>query len=396
MNLPAYSPFIEHWGLNREIVYLNHGSFGATPLAVREQETQYRNRLEAEAIDFILNELPGLYHENKKALAEFVGASPHDLVLIQNTTTGVSHILNSLPSSPGDEWLTTSHAYGACVHALQHFSTQKQCKVVTAFIPFPIYSDDEIVEAIAQCITPKTRFALIDHITSATGMIFPVEKIVALLHSHGIEVLIDGAHAPGMIPLNIGALNADYYIANCHKWICSPKGTALMYVKREHQAHVHPLVYSHYNDMDEAGLAHWSNQFMWEGTRDYSPFFCIDAAIRWMDSVHAGGWDGIRQHNHDLVWKAGQYLADRLGASVPVSEHQVGSILTLPLPDGLPAPRKFHAHPPFKDLLFEKYHIEVPVLMFPAAPRQWFRISAQLYNSMEQYEYLADCLLKEL
>lgn len=168
-----------------------------------------------------------------------------------------------------------------------------------------------------------------------------------------------------------------------------------MYVKKEHQGHVHPLVFSHYNDMDEGGEAHWSNQFMWEGTRDYSPFFCIGESIRFMETLHAEGWDGIRQHNHDLVWKAGKYLADRLGASVPVSEHQIGSILTLPLPDGLPAPRKFHAHPPFKDLLFEKYHIEVPVLMFPAPPRQWFRISAQLYNSMEQYEYLADCLLKE-
>lgn len=388
----SYSPLVEHWRLDRNILYLNHGSFGATPDAVLCKAEEFRQRMEAEAVDFFLHHLPGLYQESKNALAAFVGADPNDLVFVPNTTTGVSQILHSLPSKAGDEWLTTSHAYGACLHALHTLAKPRQCKVIAAHIPFPLQSPQQVLDAIEAAITPRTRFALIDHITSATGLIFPVKEMLEILQAKGIRVLVDGAHAPGMLPLNLDALAADYYIGNCHKWICSPKGTALMHVRKDRQAEVHPMVISHYNDMDEDGPSHWCNQFFWDGTRDYSNQLCIGTAIDYMASLNPEGWEGIRSHNHELVWQAANELSTVLDFELPVPKSMLGSILTMPMPEGEPAPRRFHAHPPLKDLLFERYRIEVPVFMFPAAPRQWLRISAQLYNDIEQYRFLGEAL----
>jgi isopenicillin-N epimerase len=388
----SYSPLADHWRLDRNFLYLNHGSFGATPDAVLRKADEFRQRMEEEAVDFYLNHLPGLHQESKNALAVFVGSDPNDLVLVPNTTTGVSQILHSLPSQEGDEWLTTSHAYGACLHALHSLAERRKCKVVAAAVPFPLQSPQQVLDAIEAAITPRTRFALIDHVTSATGLIFPVEEILAILQAKGIRVLVDGAHAPGMLPLHLEALGADFYIGNCHKWICSPKGTALMHVRKDRQAEVHPMIISHYNDMDESGPSHWCNQFFWDGTRDYSNQLCIGTAINQMASLHPEGWEGIRSHNHELVWQAANELASELDFELPAPRSMLGSILTMPMPDGEPAPRRFHAHPPLKDLLFERYRIEVPVFMFPAAPRQWLRISAQLYNHITQYRYLGEAL----
>ncbi len=394
--LPAYSPLIRYWQINPEIVYLNHASFGACPLPVYEQQRNFMDEQEKEAVDFFVNHLPGHYAAAKQKLAETLGADPNDLVFVPNTTTGVNTILHALPSKAGDEWLTTSHAYGACALAMQHYAKQKNCQVNVAPIPFPLQTKQEVIDAIEKAITPKTTFAMIDHITSATGSIFPVEELIALLHRHNILVLIDGAHAPGMVDLNIAALGADFYVGNCHKWLFTPKGSALMHVQPQHQSWVTPLVISHFNDKAAGTAAHWSNQFLWDGTHDFSAFLSVKAGIEFGEVVLDGAWPAIRKHNRDLALQAGHYLCDLMHTTMPAPDDMIGFLVNVKVPDGeIPPGAKYNYTTHLKRILFEKYKIEVPVFYFPAAPQQWVRISTQVYNTMEQYEYLGECLKKE-
>ena len=392
--LPSYSKYFDYWMLDKDIVFLNHGSFGATPLKILEKQNYYRELMENEPVDFFVNIMPELLYKSKRALADFVSISPHDMVFVQNTTTGVNQILTSFPFKKGDEWLVTSHAYGACMNAIKHFAHRNKIVLKTADIPFPVKNDEEILIAIGQMISSKTKLALIDHITSATGMIFPIKEVIDLLHAHGVKVIVDGAHAPGMIPLNITELDADFYVGNCHKWMCAPKGSAFMYVKREFQESVKPLVISHFNDTDLNGDSHWSNQFMWDGTHDFSQYLCVGDTIEFMNSLHPHGWQGIMDHNHKLAWQGAQLIAEKLNIELPLGEKYIGSLVNIPMPDGEEGFPKFNETCPLKKILFEKYKIEVPIFFFPAAPIQWLRISAQLYNSVEQYEYLADSLVR--
>jgi isopenicillin-N epimerase len=389
-----YSPYINHWQLNQEITYLNHGSFGATPLEVLAKQQYYRDETEKEAVDFFLHKMPALLSNSKKSLAGFVGANADNIVFVQNTTTGVNCILNSLPSKEGDEWLTLNIAYGACVNALGHYAKKKKCTIVTAEIPYPVYDNTAILDAIEKAITPNTTFALIDYITSSTGFILPIQEIISLLQSKNIMVLVDGAHAPGMVHLSLEKMKPDFFVGNCHKWICSPKGSALMYVAPQHQAIITPLIISHQVNETVGTTAYWSSQFEWDGTHDYSQYLCVKEAIAFFDKLI--GWENTRKHNHDLVWEAGNLIAEKLNVTLPVSENMVGSLLNIPLPDCDAVTMKYHTSLEFKKMLFEKYKIEVPIFNFPKAPKQWLRISAQLYNSIEQYAYLAECLRAEL
>lgn len=382
----------KYWNLDSNIIFLNHGSFGATPIEILGRQNEYRELMEKEPVDFFVNKMPELLSESKRKLADFVGVDTNDLVFVQNTTTGVNQILNSFPFEKGKEWLTSSHAYGACKNAIRHFAGKNEINLKIANIPFPVNDDDEILESIAKEINSKTRLALIDHITSATGMIFPIRKIIDLLHEHGIIVIVDGAHAPGMIPMDIRALHADFYVGNCHKWICAPKGSAFMYAKNEFKEWIKPLVISHFNDIDINGDTHWSNQFMWDGTHDFSQYICVGDTIDYMATLHPEGWNGIMNHNHKLVWEGAMLIAEKLKIALPLEEKYIGSMVNIPMPDGEEGFPKFNETPPLKRILFEKYKIEVPVFFFPVAPTQWLRISAQLYNTFEQYEYLADCL----
>lgn len=392
MNIPQYSDLAQHWMLDKGIVFLNHGSFGATPIKILDQQTGYRHMMEREPVDFFVNQWPVLMAHSKQKLADFVSADPDDMVFVQNTTTGVNQILTSFPFEPGDEWLVSSHAYGACMQSMRHFCERNKIRLHVVEIPFPVEDDQQILKAIEEKITDRTRLALIDHVSSATGMVFPIKKMVDFLRQNGVSSLVDGAHAPGMVHLDIRELNPDFYVANCHKWICAPKGSAFMYVKNERKECVKPLIISHYNDMDSHGTSHWANQFMWDGTHDFSAYFCVGDTLDYIEKLQPDGWEGVMRSNHELVWNAGNLIAEKLGFELPLKEAYIGSILTLPMPEGEEGFPKFNETPPLKQELYEKYQIQVPVFMFPKAPRQWLRISSQLYNNIGQYEYLADCL----
>jgi isopenicillin-N epimerase len=392
-SIPKPSTLFEKWNLNPSIVHLNHGSFGGTPKFIIDKQKEYIDKLESEPVDFSVRQWYPLYYENKKALADFVGTSEHHIYLVPNTTIGINHILHNQKES-NKQWLTTNHAYGACIHAFHKIGEERGNEIIKVQIPFPLHSENEILEQLENNLSPRTSLALIDYITSATAIIFPIKKIIDLLHNRGVKVIVDAAHAPGMVDFNIDALDADYFVANCHKWICSPKGSAFVYVNPKHQKEYKPIFYSFYNDWNTEEAAHWSNQFIWEGTKDYSAYLCIKDALSYMPSLINGGWNEIRTHNRNLAIQGAKLIANKLGVELPVPESMLGSIVNIPLWDDKIPLKFFNYYTEVKNILYDKYKIEVPCILFPQAPKQYVRVSAQLYNSIEEYEYLGNCLLE--
>jgi isopenicillin-N epimerase len=237
--------FAALWPLDPAVDYLNHGSFGACPTAVLETQSQLRLEMEREPCDFLSVTLPGRLDVAREALGRFVGAEPASLAFVANATTGVNAVLRSLSFESGDEILATTHTYGACLKSLAYVAARTGARIVTAPLPFPTRGEDEIVQAILDRVTPRTRLALLDHITSPTALILPIKRLVGELKQRGVEVLVDGAHALGQIPLSLDDLGAAYYTGNAHKWLCAPKGAAFLHVRGDVQAPLHPTVISH-------------------------------------------------------------------------------------------------------------------------------------------------------
>lgn len=390
--LPSYSKHIEHWSLDRNIVFLNHGSFGATPTKILEQQQLYIRQMEAEPVRFMIRELEPLWWEAKAKVATFLGASAANLVFVNNATMGVNTIIHSLQFEKDDEILTSNHVYGACFNTLNQYAKFKGFKVVIADIPFPFEDEEIIIEKLVASITSKTKLLLIDHITSATGTIFPIEKIVKIFEEKGIEVLVDGAHAPGMLHLELEKIGASYYVGNCHKWICSPKGSAILYVRKDKQYKIQPLQFSHVHDTKMDSIDHWSAQFFWPGTDDISAFLCVPHAIDYMENI-CGSWDNLRHENRELILQGRNLLAKTLGTTLPVPEKNIGFISNILIGEGEMPKYYFNSINQLQEKLFRKYQIEVPIFVYnKTTPRLWVRISAQLYNSIEQYEYLSDAL----
>jgi isopenicillin-N epimerase len=385
-----------HWTLDPEVAFLNHGSFGACPRPVLEHQSSVRARMEREPVHFFVHELEPLMAAARAEVAAFVGADPDELVFVRNATAGVNGVLRSLVLEPGDELLTTDHAYNACRNVLDHVAARAGARVVTVAVPFPIGGPDEIVEAIVAAATARTRLALIDHVTSPTGLVLPAAAVVARLAERGIDTLVDGAHAPGMLPLDLRSLGAAYYAGNFHKWVCAPKGAGMLVVRRDRQAGLHPAVISHgYNSRRQRLRFH--EEFDWTGTDDPSPWLCVPEAIRFMGGLLPGGWDEVRSRNRALVLAGRRILCDALGEAPPAPEEMIGSLASVRLPDGAPDPSRSPLYEdPLQVALFSKHHIEVPVPPWPAPPGRLIRISAQLYNDIDQYHRLADVLRAEL
>jgi isopenicillin-N epimerase len=393
---PAADP--RHWLIDSGVVFLNHGSFGSCPRVVLESQREWRDRLERQPVRFFVRELEGLWDEARHVLAHFLGADTDGLVFVPNATAGVNTVLRSLHFQPGDELLVTNHEYNACRNALDFVAEQSGARVVVARVPFPFQHEDDLVQPILDCVTPRTRLALLDHVTSQTGVVFPLPRLVRELAAHGVETLVDGSHAPGMVPLNLNELGADYYTGNCHKWICAPKGVAFLHVRRDRQAAIRPLVISHGANSPRTDRSRFLIEFGWTGTGDPSACLCVPEALRFMGSLLPGGWTEVMQRNHALARAARDVLARALGIDAPCPETFLGSLASLPLPD---AP---HSHPsksplyldPLQDKLLLEHGIEVPIVPWPAPPQRLLRVSAQLYNSLPQYEQLAKVLVAEL
>jgi isopenicillin-N epimerase len=393
---PALDP--SHWLLDQAVTFLNHGSFGACPRVVLEAQTEWRARPERQPVQFMVRELEAHWDEARTALARFVGAEAEDVVFVANATSGVNTVLRSLTFQPGDELLVTTHEYNACRNALDFVAERSGTKVVVAEIPFPLGRAEEAVAPVLAKVTARTRLALIDHVTSPTGLVMPIAPLVKELARRGVDTLVDGAHAPGMVPLDLKALGAAYYTGNCHKWLCSPKTAALLFVRRDLQSNIRPLAISHGANSKRTDRSRFLLEFGWTGTGDPSAMLCVPDALRFMEAALPGGWPQVMARNRALALAARKILCAGLGVEEPCPEEFIGSMASAPLPD---APAKGALRLPFseyplQDELREKHRIEVPIHPWPSAPKRLLRISAQLYNSLPQYERLARSVVEEL
>ena len=392
MQLPPYSPFSRYWQHDPEIVFLNHGSFGSTPIEILKRQQELRMQMESESVRFMVRELYELYQISIGKLVQFIGADPNDLVFVKNATMGVNTVIHSLDWEKGDEILIHSHAYGACANTIRYYANKYGVKIVCATLPFPVSHDDEIIDAFIKEITPKTKLALVDHITSPTGIIFPVETLVEQLQAKGVDVLVDGAHAPGQIPLHLKQLNAAYYVGNCHKWICSPKGSAFLQVRKDKQEKIFPLQISHEFDAPVDSEKKWQGKFFWPGTDDYTAYCCVGDAIDYMSEI-GGGWKKIMESNREKALKGRALLSEMLDVPNAAPEKMIANLATIPLGEAKAPEYGFNFISPLQNELFHRYKIEVPIIFFSInKTHQYVRIATQLYNSVEQIEYLGRSL----
>ena len=389
------SPFAAHWPLDPAVLHLNHGSFGACPRAILAHQRALADELEREPTDFLVRRLPARLEAARAAVGAFVGARAEDLAFVTNATSGVNAVVRSLDLAPGDELLTTDHAYGGCRQALEYAARRSGARVVVASLPFPVGEPGELVEPILAAATPRTRLALIDHVTSPTALVLPVERLVPALRERGVETLVDGAHALGMLPLDLDRLGAGFYTANAHKWLCAPRGAAILHVRRDLQGLVHPLTISHGYEPQAAG-PRFRQEWDWTGTLDPTAWLAIPECIRFLGALLPGGWGELRARNHALAVVARARLAGALGVAPPCPEELVGAMASLPLPaprPGAPAARID------ADRLTDWTRargVESWFGAWPAASSTLVRASAQLYNDEEQYGRLAELLVEAL
>ena len=375
------------WCLDPSIAYLNHGSYGACPRAVLERQRSLQLEMEREPVDFLSRELPGRLQSARSALARFVGAETADLVFVPNATTAVNAVLRSLEFAPGDEVLATSHTYAACRNALDDVASRTGARVVTAPLPFPVRSDDELIAAVMACVSPRTRLALLDHVTSPTALVLPIARLVRELRALDIETLVDGAHAPGMVPLALGELGAAYYTGNAHKWLCAPKGAAFLHVRSDRQRELHPTVISHGYG---AGL---QAEFDWIGTFDPSAWLCVPAAIDYLGTLLPGGWPKLMAINRGLALEARADLCESLGIDPPCPESMIGSMASVVLPRAASGAAASRLEGDALTGWFRDRGVET---WLSRRPFNLLRVSAQLYNSIALVHRLTELTLQAL
>ena len=392
MRRPDPSPLSSHWTLDPEVTFLNHGAFGACPREVLALQSEIRARMERDPIDFMVRALEPLLDEARARLGVFLHADPDDLAFVDNATAGVNTVLRSLDFRPGDELLTTDHGYNACINALDAVASRSGARVVIARVPFPLRGPEDVSDAVLGAVTGRTRLVLVDHVTSATGIVFPLESLVAPLQARGIDVLVDGAHAPGMLPVDIAALGAAYYTGNCHKWLCAPKGAGFLHVRRDRQAGIRPLVVSHGANSTRTDRSRFRLESDWTGTRDPSALLCIGASLALVGGLVPGGWEEVRQRNHALACRARSLICEALGVAPPCPESMLGSLAAVELPRHPRWPPGARDADPLQDMLFIRHRIEVPLYGWPGPERRWIRVSPHLHNSEAQYLFLAEAL----
>ncbi|HEY2032469.1 MAG TPA: aminotransferase class V-fold PLP-dependent enzyme [Rhizomicrobium sp.] len=361
--------------LSPELVHLNHGSYGAVPKVVSAEQDRWRVHIESNATGFFRDELPGELRRLAGIAAERFGGKANDWVFCENATAAVNSVLASFGLREGDEIVTTSHAYGAVMKAMRIWTARFGATVAVAQVPLVVESEEQVVQAIAKSFSDRTKLLIVDHITSATAMIFPVAEIVKAAHTRGIAVLVDGAHVPGHLPLSVEAIGADWYTGNAHKWLFAPKGCGLLWTAPRRQAQTLPVVLSH------GAPDGYTHAFDWIGTRDVTPWLCFEAAARFHDSL---GGESLVTRNRDLAAKASETLADELGMIVTAPVTMRGAMACL---TSRPSPVEPGRAASFIARIRECCGAIIPAYVFEDA--FCIRISAQIYNEMHDYESLA-------
>lgn len=386
------------FALDPSVTYLNHGSFGACPHEVLDAQQKERARMEANPVRYFLREAPARIDAARERIASLLRCNPEDLVFVRNATQAVNTVLASIGPAlqPGDELLTTDHAYGACRNALEHVAARYGARVVLARVPFPLSDPDEVLEAVLGAASERTRLALLDHVTSPTGLVFPIERLVEALRARGIETLVDGAHAVGMLDVDLDRLGAAYYTSNLHKWLCAPKGCAVLHVRRDRQADLRPLAVGHGATSRRPRPRLWE-EFDWQGTDDPSPWICAPVALDVLQSLLAGGLPAVRERNRALALWARARLCASLGIAPPAPESMIAALVTVPLPDSIgppPAPQARSAFDvdPLAEALEASHRIVVPVFSWPAPPARLLRVSCAIYVDRDDVERLIAAL----
>lgn len=368
--------------LNPDVVFLNHGSFGACPRAVFEVYQHWQIELERDPIDFFGRRAEKLILEARQRLGEYLNAQPENLVFVTNATVGHNIVARTLPLEPGDEILSTNQEYGAVNNAWRFICQKTGARLINHPMPLPVTTHDEFVNQFWQGVTPRTRVISISHITSPTALIFPVAEICRRAREAGIITFVDGAHAPGQIPVDLEAIGADYYTGNCHKWLCAPKGAGFLYARPERHATTEPLIVSHGWGPETTFVS--SQQ--WQGTRDLAPFLAVPAAI---DFQREHQWENVRRRCHGLASDLRGRVADWFGTEPisPDSPDWFAQMVTIPVPkcDAAEVGRR----------LWEDYRIEVPFGDWGDQGTARMRVSFQAYNTAEDSNHLFNAL-KEL
>ncbi|MCE7972431.1 MAG: aminotransferase class V-fold PLP-dependent enzyme [Leptolyngbya sp. PLA2] len=397
-SLPVPSAHAKHWMLDPDVVFLNHGSYGACPVPVLETQRRYRDMMEREPVRFFMLQQEGLMDLAREAVASLVNCDMEGIGFAPNVTQAVASVIELSGLGEGDEALANDHEYSACLSTFQRYARRTGARLVKATVPFPTAGEDEVFDAIMSRVTDRTRLALISHITSPTAMVFPVARLTAALKARGVEVLIDGAHAPGQVPVDVAAIAPTYYTANLHKWPSCPKGTAFLWVAPVRREGFEPLALSSRAHLNRPDRDRFRCLFDYVGTDDYTGFAAVPDSMRFMASLE-GSWDALMARNHALALAGRRVLCESLGTEPAVPEHMLGAMATVVVPGvGLPsggtAPGRYED--PLQERLVERHGIQVPVWSLPSAGLRLLRISAQAYNSIEQYEYLADALRQEV
>lgn len=400
------TPWRELWSLQPGVTYLNHGSFGPSPKTVVAARNDWMQRLESEPMDFFVRQLEGHLDAARQRLGEFVGTSGDNLVFVDNATFGMNIVARNFPLESGDEVLANDHEYGAVLRIWRHACQCRNAQLVVQRLPQQLASADEVVETLFAGVTPRTKLVVVSHVTSPTAVVLPLQKICRRAKELGLPVCVDGPHAPAAIPVEIDRLGCDFYMASCHKWMCGPFGSGFLYVHPRRQRSLEPSVISWGRSLSGRPAA-WQDEFVWSGTRDYSAFLAVPAAIEFLeqgawrenagtaDSRDANGINRFREWSHHLARYAREQIVGLTGLEpiIPDSTEWYGSMIALPLPETVEEPREGHMHP-LQTRLWEKHRIEVPIINWRG--RRWIRVSCHLYNDQNDIDRLVAALRNEL
>ena len=368
--------------LDPNVTFLNHGSFGACVKPVYENLLEWQTKMEQEPVKFFDDILFNALKASRRALGNYVGCSPDDLVYFPNPTTAINAVARSLKLKPGEEVLSTNHIYGALNRSWKYICAEKKARFIKVDIPFPIQSKEEFLDCFFNAVTNQTKVIFLSHITSMTAMKFPVEEVIQFSKEKKILTIIDGAHVPGHISLNIKKLDADIYTGACHKWMCTPKGISFLYVRKEIQENVHPLVISWGWESENPGSSKFLDWHEWQGTRDMSAFLTVPAAVKFMDD---NDWPNVSRKCREMVIQTRNQLLNYLNISPPCPDDWLGQMASIPLP--------FNDAVEIKNALLNKYHIQVPIFTWEG--KVYLRYSIQAYNSESDLEKLLSAI-KEL
>ena len=395
-SLPSRSELSKHWILDPNITFLNHGSFGACPKLILDKQTKLRTSLESDPVTFMESTARELWAESLVRLSKFINADSEGMTFVTNATSGVNTVLKSLDLKPNDEIIVLDHSYQACWNAVDFITKKAGAKTVVATIPFPIDSNEQIIEGILQNVTERTRLALIDTVTSPTGLRLPFEELVSELQSRNVDVLLDAAHGPGIVTLDIKKLDPAYVTGNAHKGLCTPKGSAFLYIREDRRNRIRPLSVSHGASVSGTDQERFRFEFDWTGTQDPTAWLCIPSAINHIGSMLSGGWPAIMDYNTNLAIQGRNLLLEALGTPKPSPDSMIVGLAAVLLPGSGVLTTSALEPDPLHTLLFEKYRIQVPVFGWPHHNKRYLRIASYLYNSLEEYEYLAEVLKKEI